>query len=273
MTNRHTTTVLVLALLLAVMTLSSCDLLPGGPTSASSNPTPTSIRLPTLTLPPTWTPTPDPAAASTETPEPVGDTPDPGAGTPEPGAETPEPPADTPSPQSSSMASYESANGVLSMHYPAGWAINEITTATGLAFSIGPDWDVINNPPDFSQPVAFAYGTVNQVSPEVALGENLADWHDMAFFEGSEVPYELVGEPISTTPGPDLALYTTDATSTQSGGEMVHWHLGTALAHQTVIHYAVGISEAGLTEYGTTAQEMFDSVEIDTAVTAALAGG
>ncbi len=169
------------------------------------------------------------------------------------------------------MTEYASSNGVFYLPYPTGWAVNETPLADGgLAFAIAPSQDFIDNRPNFNRPILFAFGRINQVSPELAQPARLAELHEVAFGQNPLFEFEL-GEPYITSPSPYVTFLVMEATSTEENGAVVYWQLGTALADLTVVHYAIGVSEAGVGEYGELAVEMFDGVEIDTAVTGALA--
>lgn len=202
-------------------------------------------------------------AAATPEPEPV-----------QPTAAPTVPPAATEIPQASEITwnEYASANGALYIKYPSGWVINEVPTVTGYAFAIAPSREYIEKKPDFGEPVVFAFGTINQVSRELAQPANLPSLHQQAFSPSTGFTFVLKGEPTVTTPSPYVTYFLTEAASAEANGVTVHWMLGTALADLTVAHFGVGVSEAGFAEYSQLALEMFNSLEVDTVVTGKLAG-
>ena len=122
------------------------------------------------------TATPEPTAAPTSTPEPTA------TSTPVPEAEM------------EGMTEYVSANDVFYMQYPEGWALNEVPAENRISFAIASSEEVITQRPDFSQPVAFAFGVINQVTPNVLATNNLEDLHRQALLEGSIFEFEVVGE-------------------------------------------------------------------------------
>ncbi|MFZ5822251.1 MAG: hypothetical protein ACOYYJ_20365 [Chloroflexota bacterium] len=180
-------------------------------------------------------------------------------------------PTDPPQASESALSEYASSNGVFYIKHPSGWAINETPTATGLAFAIAPSRAFIEKRPDFKEPVLLAFGTINQVGAGLAQPANLANLHQQAFSPATGFTF-VFKEPTITTPSPYVTYFVTQATSTEANGAVVHWMLGTALADLTVVHFGVGVSDAGFADYGQLALEMFNSVEVDTTVTATLAG-
>jgi hypothetical protein len=181
-------------------------------------------------------------------------------------------PTETPSVSEPTTSEYASSNAVFYMQYPADWVVNEVPSSTGgLAFAVAPNRELIESKPDFTKPVAFAFGTINQVSQELAQPANLEELHRQAFFEDSLFAFEPQGKPIITTPSPYITYFFMEAISRENDNSVVHWELVTALADLTVVHFGIGVSEAGMAEYGQLALDMLNSVEIDTAVTAKLA--
>jgi hypothetical protein len=204
----------------------------------------------------------------TTTPEPTS-TP---MATPRPTLAATSTPDEEPAVEMEGMTEYVSANRVFHIQYPEDWVINEVPVATRVSFAIAPSEDVINQRPDFSQPVAFVFGVINQVNPSVLATNNLEDLHRQALLEGSLFEYEVVGEPTVLQPNSSLTYLLMEATSTEEDGSVVNWRLGTGVADLTVVHFGIGVSEAGMEEYGDIAEAMFNSVMIDTEVTEELAG-
>jgi hypothetical protein len=181
-------------------------------------------------------------------------------------------PTATPLVGEATLSGYESSNQVFHIKYPTGWVINEVPTATGLAFAVAPNREFIDNRPDFRKPVLFGFGTINQVSVELAQPANLPNLHKQAFSqENSGFAFVHQSETV-TRPSAYITYFFTEAISTTTDGAVVRWKLGTGLADLTVVHFGVGVSQAGFAEYSQLALDMFNSVEIDTAVTAKLAG-
>lgn len=233
-----------LLLLLLLLALSACS---GSPPPAATPLPPTATIAPSATpLPPTPTPAP------TDTPEPTVTV----------LASAPE------------MDRYTSSNDVFYMDYPAGWALREVVAEDGaLAFAIAPSEAQIDGRPDFREPVAFAFGSQKQVEPALADPSNLPALHERAFANHPLFALTPHGEPTITRPSPYVTYYVMEARSQEPDGTPVRWMIATALADRTVLHFGVGVSESGMASLGQVALGMFNSVEVDTEVTGALAGG
>jgi len=171
------------------------------------------------------------------------------------------------------LSLYESSNGVFLMRYPSDWVINEVPQENGLAFGITARRELFESRPDFSEPIVFSFGSTGQIEPALATLDNLANLHAQAYANHPLFTFVPQGEPTVTQPSPFIAYYVMQANSTEPDGAVVRWMLATALADLTVVHFGVGVSEAGFERYGQLALDMFNSVEVDTLVTAELAGG
>lgn len=156
--------------------------------------------------------------------------------------------------------------------YPEGWATNQVPSENGLSFGIVPNAEYFSaGPAMFNDPVIMVYGSVQQVSPELATADQLENFHISTFYTNNpNFKYTIVGEPTITTPTQYITYYFTQAESTLSTGVHTNWMLGTALADQTVITFAVGLPDSAMQQYGQLAMDMFNSIEIDTSVTAQL---
>ena len=189
---------------------------------------------------------------------------------------SPEPVEPTPEPESadagSEMLLFETDDGVFHMSYPSGWATNQVPVENGLAFGIAPLPEYFSAGSSmFNEPIIMVYGSVNQVSPELAIKENVENFHVSNFYSNnSNFSYTLIGQPTVTTPSSYIIYYITQAESQLSTGVLTNWMLGTAIADQTVITFAVGLPVDAMEQYGQLAMEMFNSIEIDTEVTAQL---
>jgi hypothetical protein len=170
------------------------------------------------------------------------------------------------------LVEFSTNDGVFYMLYPENWATNQVPLENGLSFGIVPLPEHLSAGPSlFNDPVIMVYGSVQQVSPDLAIVENLENFHVSTFYStNSPFSYVIVGEPLVTSPTQYVTYYLTQATSTLSTGVLTHWLLGTALADQTVVSFAVGLPDHSMELYGDLAQQMFNSIEIDTSVTAEL---
>ncbi len=200
-----------------------------------------------------------------------------GGNTPEENQQTPsslpEQDADnTPVPDQTAMAEYTSCDGTFSMLYPEGWYVKELQDGATIIFSIAENSDILDGRPDFSRPVLIAVGLISQLPPEAAAS-GVEFLHDNMYSnENSIFQYVPVSEPNISTPSSSTHFYIIRAESVEEDGSLIHWQLGTALTDLTVVHIGVGISEAGMEEYRQIGIEMFNSVHIDSDVTAQLAG-
>jgi hypothetical protein len=168
---------------------------------------------------------------------------------------------------------FDTDDGVFHILYPAGWATNQVPVENGVSFGIVPKPEHFDAGPSmFDEPVIMVYGSVQQVAPEMAAKENVENFHISTFYNNNpNFNYTLIGEPTVTTPSPYIIFYFTQAESQLSTGVLTHWMLGTALADQTVITFAVGLPDSAMAQYSTLAAQMFNSVEIDTEVTGQMA--
>lgn len=175
-------------------------------------------------------------------------------------------------PDETAMAVYASCDGSFNMLYPEGWYVKEFQNGPTISFSIAENSDLLDGRPDFSKPVLIAVGLISQLSPEAAASGVGFLHANMYSNENSIFNYVPVGEPNISTTVSSTSFYIIRAESVEEDGSLIHWQLGTALTDLTVVHIGVGISEAGMEEYRQTGIEMFNSVHIDSDVTAQLAG-
>ena len=80
----------------------------------------------------------------------------------------------------------------------------------------------------------------------------------------------MVGQPALVEPSPEIVSYFTTATAELSTGVLTHWLLGTSMADQTVVIFAVGVPDFAMDQYSEIALEMFNSAVIDTEITSQL---
>lgn len=170
------------------------------------------------------------------------------------------------------LVTFDSADQVFHILYPEGWATNQVPLENGLSFGIAPLPEHFDaGPVMFNDPVIMVYGSVQQTTPDLAAKENVENFHLATFYgQNSPFAYQIVGEPAVLTPSPYVIYYLTQADSLLPTGVLTYWMLGTALADQTVVSFAVGVPDHSMGQYGPLAQQIFNSVEIDTSVTAEL---
>lgn len=177
---------------------------------------------------------------------------------------TPTSPTKTPAPPFPlDMTICEVENSLLYMICPKGWEIRQAPLENGIAFEIAPA------APD--KQVVTIYGTIQQVLPEEATPENLADMHAATFFTtGLAYTYTLVGDPIIDNNTADIIYLYTQAEATLSTGEQTSWMLGSALTNQTIATFAIGLPDSAIDEYGQMAMDMFNSIELNIELAAEL---
>lgn len=171
------------------------------------------------------------------------------------------------------LVEFGTDDGVFHILYPEGWATNQVPLDTGLAFGIAPLAEHFSaGPLMFNEPIIMVYGSVEQVPAELALVEDIDKFHNATFYgDNSIFDYIIVGEPQVFAPTQYVTYYLTQAQSVLPTGVFTDWMLGTALADQTVISFAVGLPSSAMEQYGDLAMQMFNSVEIDTEVTGQMA--
>jgi len=196
-------------------------------------------------------------------------TPKPPEPTPEP---TEEPAAQEPASDEINLVWFDTDDGIFHILYPEGWATNQVPSENGIAFGIVPiESDLTAGPVLFNRPTIMVYGSVRQIPPELASKEEVANFHLSNFYgESSVFKYQMVGTPVTTEPSPYIIYYLTQATAELDTKVLTHWLLGTALADQTVVTFAIGVPDHAMEQYGAIAQQMFNSVEIDTEITGSL---
>ncbi len=193
----------------------------------------------------------------------------PAESTPEPTEETA---AEVPVSDEVNLVWFDTDDGIFHILYPEGWATNQVPLETGIAFGIVPTAaDLSAGPALFDNPAIMVYGSVEQIPPELAAKEQVANFHQVNYYgESSVFNYQIIGEPVITEPSPYIIYYFTQATAVLPTGVTTNWFLGTALADQTVVLFAVGVPDYAMEQYGDLFQQMFNSVEIDTEVTGQL---
>ncbi len=185
-------------------------------------------------------------------------------------------PTDEPAPEPASeeinLVPFMTDDGIFNILMPEGWATNQAPLSNGISFGIAPTAEGFSaGPALFDQSVIMVYGSVEQISPDLAARENVGNFHNFNFYgETSVFNYVMGGEPVVMEPSPYVIYYLTQATAQLSTGVITHWLLGTALADQTVVLFAIGVPDGAMEQYGAIAQEMFNSVQIDTAITGEL---
>lgn len=170
------------------------------------------------------------------------------------------------------MAVFETDDGILSMIYPEGWAIDQVPVEVGTAFGIVPRPEQLETDSVslFDEPVVMVYGYTQQVGPDFASQDNLTTFHILTFYDdNASFDYEVVGEPAIIN-DEDVMTYITQAESTLSSGVHTNWMLATAMVDQTVVVYAVGLPDSAMDKYGQMAMDMFNSVQINTEITGGL---
>ncbi len=170
------------------------------------------------------------------------------------------------------MTVYASCDGTFNMLYPESWYVKEFQNGATISFSIAENSDLLDGRPDFSKPVLLAVGLISQLSPEAAASGVEFLHNNMYSNANGLFQYVPAGEPNISTPASSTNFYIIQAESVEEDGSIIHWQLGTLLTDLTVVHIGVGVSEAGMEEYRQIAIEMFNSVHIDSDVTAQLAG-
>lgn len=171
------------------------------------------------------------------------------------------------------MDVFETDSGEMYMVYPHGWATNQIPMENGFAFGIVPKKEQFDADPYslFTEPIVVVYGTVQYIAEELADPENLDGLHAAQFYtDNPNFTYTMVTNPVYDKSKPGVTYIYTQAESTLPNGVHTNWMLGTAMADQTVVSFAVGLPDSAMDEYGQMAMDMFNSVEIDTDVTSQL---
>jgi hypothetical protein len=171
-------------------------------------------------------------------------------------------------PNESNLVEFSTDDGIFHILMPEGWATNQVLLDTGISFGIVPTAEGFNaGPALFNDPVIMVYGSVEQVSPEMAVKENVANFHNYNFYgETSAFNYVMVGQPVMSMEDPPY-VYFSQAIADLPTGVRTNWLLATTLADQTVVLYAIGVPDFAMEQYGTLAREMFNSVQIDTEIT------
>lgn len=201
-----------------------------------------------------------------EEPEPTAPPADPA---PEP---TKEPAPEEPVSGEINLVWFDTDDGIFHILYPEGWATNQVPSENGIAFGIVPiESDFSAGAVLFNRPTIMVHGAIRQIPPELTAKEEVVNFHLSNFYSGtSTFNYQLVGTPVTNEPSPYIIYYLSQATAELDTKVITHWMLGTALADQTVVTFAIGVPDHAMEQYGDIAMQMFNSVQIDTEITGSL---